>query len=937
MASADPYTARFAGWRVALRVARRDALRSRGRSALVIVMIGLPVLLSTVIAVLTSSQSISPVEGLPRTLGAAQAQLIDGGREPIVQDPFGSNVMTAAESSSAGTAGTVGTVGSSGGATVVSVGSAAEQPKPWTAAELARLTGGQVATVLTGTSTVLVPGGRAQVDLLQTDADPRLLRGTVEGVLGGFPQAPDEVLVSPALKDRGFDVGDTIRIGPDRRAATVVGVGLFTANAGGVTVLTRPGLIEPATLPGQTTFLLNRPTPVRWDEVLKLNRVGIQVLSRAVVMSPPPADQVDPRLSQFRNGDSQTRTVLGIIVTSVGIEVVLLTGPAFAVGVRRQQRQLALLAATGANRAQLRRSVLAGGVVLGLGASVLGAALGLLLSVGLVLGVNHFRPYTFGPLDITWWVVVAVAALGTVAALTAALVPARQASRLDVVAALTGRRAEARASRGWPLAGVVLAGAGAAITLVLGTRSSGENMVAIGTIVAVLGLVALMPFLVGQVGRLARGLPVPLRIAVRDSARHRTRTAPAVAAVMGVVAGMTALAIGGSSDALERRATYVPELAMGATRLQLSTGADLAAVTAAARRVLPGSRWLVTGSPGTGFDPASTATPQAVAVVPQGCTAQQVISFGDVDARCNSWQLDETVTRPAGSDPTSGFASTASGNGLVSPLEALPALRYHVTAEQQALLRRGGILVTNPKLIGPDGTATVIRYPMDGSGGAVEDSTVKESTVAAAYLAPEKRPFEVFGIGMIATPETMQRLGVPWVPERAVLASGGKVTGQQEDRLSEAVRGVDENASAYTERGFRDELRLAFLILAGAAAVAVLIGTLTATGLALADARPDLATLAAVGASPRSRRIMAGAHALVIGLLGTVTGTALGFLPGISVAYPLTITDYGQGATGPYIGVPWTMLLAVALLVPLFAAAVAAISHRTRQPMTHRV
>ena len=54
MASADPTAARFAGWRVALRVARRDALRSRGRSALVIVMIGLPVLLSTAIAVLTA-------------------------------------------------------------------------------------------------------------------------------------------------------------------------------------------------------------------------------------------------------------------------------------------------------------------------------------------------------------------------------------------------------------------------------------------------------------------------------------------------------------------------------------------------------------------------------------------------------------------------------------------------------------------------------------------------------------------------------------------------------------------------------------------------------------------------------------------------------------------------------------------------------------------
>lgn len=903
MASADPTAARFAGWRVALRVARRDALRSRGRSALVIVMIGLPVLLSTAIAVLTSSQSLSPAEQLSRRLGAAQAELADQGRVPVVQDPVDGNVMAAAEPGPGEPA------------------APAEKPEPWTAAELTRLTGGQVVTLLTGSSTVPVPGGRVQVDVLQTDAAPGLLRGKVEGVLGGFPTSSDEVLVSPALRDRGFDVGDAIRIGPDGTTATVVGVGVFTENARGVSVLTRPGLLE---LSGLPTFLLNRPTPVGWAEVLKLNRAGVSVHSRAVVLDPPPADQVDPRLAQLQNPNSEERTVLGIIVTSVLIEVVLLAGPAFAVGVRRQQRQLALLAATGANRGQLRRTVLAGGVVLGLGASALGAGLGLLLSAGLVLGVNHYRPYTFGPLDITWWVVGAMAALGTLAALAAALVPARQASKLDVVAALTGRRAEAGSSRGWPLAGVALAGAGAAITLVLGTRRGGETMVAIGTIVAVLGLVALMPFLVGQVGRLARRLPVPLRIAVRDSARHRTRTAPAVAAVMGVVAGMTALAIGGTSDALERQATYTPELAMGATQVYLNTDAPADAILAATQKVLPGSRWQLTGTPGGAFDPG-TAVQTTVAAVPTGCKPEQVTNpVAPADERCSYWQVPHELTGPN--------TSTSAMNGVVAPVEQLATLRYTPTAEQQALLRRGGVLVSNPALVRPDGTAELIRYdPGDGA-----PKGLKRQVVPAQYLAPPKQFTDFMGYGLIATPETMTKLDLPWVPERALLASGEKLTADREDALSEAVRGADENTSAYTERGYRDELGLPFLILAVAAAIAVLIGTLTATGLALADARPDLATLAAVGASPRSRRIMAGAHALVIGLLGTLTGTALGFLPGLSVAVPLTTENNGRGGTGPYLGVPWLMLVAVALLVPLFAAAVAAISHRSDQPMTRR-
>ena len=896
MASADPHAARFAGWRVALRVARRDALRSRGRSALVIVMIGLPVLLSTAIAVLTSTLSLDPVESLPRLLGSTQAELVDVGRQPIYQDPLATTTGPVDEQAPV------------------------EPGEPWTPTELGRLAGGQVVTVRQGATAVVVPQGRAQVQAVETDADPALLRGKVDLLVGDNPRATDQVLVSRALQDRGFDVGDPIRVGPDARAATVVGIARFADSPRVAALLARPGLLAPAAL-SQTQLLLNRPDPVTWDDVLTLNRSGIQVLSCEVVLNPPPTDRVDARTRGSGSG-SADRTVAVIVVTSVLIEVVLLAGPAFAVGVRRQQRQLALLAAIGADRAQLRRTVLAGGLVLGVGASGLGAGLGLLVAVAAVQITNHYRDGTFGPLDVTWWAVAAAAALGTVAALAAAVVPARQASRLDVVAALTGRRAEARPARGWPLAGVLLAGVGTAITLVLGTRSGGETMVAIGTIVAVLGLVAVMPWLVGQVGRLARRLPVPLRIAVRDASRHRSRTAPAVAAVMGVVAGMTALAIGGTSDALESRRLYTPELAMGATQLFLGAGSPATSITAAAQRVLPGSRWLTTGSPGSGYDATGGAAQTTVAALPAGCTAEQVIRpVTETDNRCSYWQVDAALTGPN--------SSTGAVNGLVAPVEALAALRYALSPQQLAVLRRGGVLVSNPKLLRPDGTVELIRYRADGTGG----SGLKQQVVPASYLMPPKRQTDFLGYGLIATPQTMDRLDLPWVPDHAVLGSGEKVTAQQEKDLTEAVRVADLNASAYTERGYRDELRVAFLILGLAATIAVLIGTLTATGLALADARPDLATLAAIGASPRSRRVMAGAHALVIGLLGTATGTALGFLPGIAVTYPLT----SQNGHGPFLAVPWTMLLTVALVVPVFAAAVAAISHRTRQPLTRRV
>jgi putative ABC transport system permease protein len=182
------------------------------------------------------------------------------------------------------------------------------------------------------------------------------------------------------------------------------------------------------------------------------------------------------------------------------------------------------------------------------------------------------------------------------------------------------------------------------------------------------------------------------------------------------------------------------------------------------------------------------------------------------------------------------------------------------------------------------------------------------------------------------TPQTADRLHLPWYRTDAVLSSGPRaVTPEQEDALAEAVRAAHPEADAYTERGFRNELSVVLLILGAAGALAILVGTLSATGLALADARPDLATLAAVGAA--TRRSVAAGHALVIGLLGAAIGTAFGFLPGIAVTVPLT----ADNDNGPTVAIPWTLLLTVGLAVPVVAAVVAAVTHRSRLTLVRRL
>jgi len=74
------------GWAPVLRMARRDALRSKGRSILVLVLIALPVLAVTAADVVYRTSEVSSVEAIDRELGAADAKVqVQPGQSSVVQ------------------------------------------------------------------------------------------------------------------------------------------------------------------------------------------------------------------------------------------------------------------------------------------------------------------------------------------------------------------------------------------------------------------------------------------------------------------------------------------------------------------------------------------------------------------------------------------------------------------------------------------------------------------------------------------------------------------------------------------------------------------------------------------------------------------------------------------------------------------------------------
>ena len=871
------------GWRPALRIARREALRARGRSVLVLVMIGLPVLAIVALDTLARTSDVSTVEGLPRQIGSADALVTDAKSSgPVDQIPDLSSTAL-----SAGTA--------DGGLLTPTATTIRSVLGPDT----------RVLERVTGRVAVRTKVGLARPTAVGVDLQDPMTQGLFDLRTGRYPNGTDEVVVSERLAGRGFPVGSTLTLA-DGSALEVVGTVESTTTrdlsliAGQVAAL---GL-DPAA--GQEDisleWLVSRPGGVDWDRVRALNAEGMFALSRAVIENPPPASEITMESYAGGSTDAAIVAVLALVVAMALLEVVLLAGPAFAVGARRQQRALALMAASGAEPPHLRRVVLASGLVLGTAAAVLGSVLGVGVAWLARPVVQHFSSTVLGPFEVAPRDIAGIAVCGLLSALLAALLPALVAARSDVVAVLAGRRGETRTPRWSPALGAVMLAAGIAGSAYGATQTSGGELLITGSaILSVLGMVLLTPLVLGSLGRFARLLPLPGRFAVRDAARHRSRTAPAVAAVAATVAGVVALGIGGASDAAQNRAMYSPAAPAGAGVIQ-GFGVDAPTWTAFERvvhRELP--------------------------------TARTTLVRG----------VDESGAVQLRLEPDTGSWTNALGSSVLVGPAGLAGLRLPADDLRRArtALADGSVVLLNTDPV-PGGQVELIRETYDENGMA----TTRGATTAAAVTVSAPGSMQP---ARAVLPVSVAKDAGLTVITSALLVRGTTIDTSAEDAIDEGVAGLEENASLYVERGFQDDsIRIILLLLGSIGGVLVLGGTLTATFLALSDARPDFATMGAVGAEPRTRRAVAAAYAGTIGLVGAVLGAAVGFVPGIAVTFPLTGSSWaGPGATTTegvplpdhFLDVPWLLVLGLVVVLPLVTAAVVGLASRSRLPMVSRL
>lgn len=596
-------------WRVALRIARRDVVRARGRSLLIAVLVGLPVLVACAADVLARSYVLDPVDIVATQLGdRVQARLsgFDPGT-PLMHTLEGTRFFR--DDRAPAVASARSSAISQEQARAVLAGALPARDRLvrdllWTPRQWMRRDGR------------MLPMSIRELDY----ADPGLA-GLVRQVSGRPPAAAGEVVVpAETARDYGLGLGDTLSVpdaalgtGSPGRTLTVVGLVrptqhtspgfpvmmengwerprtpsrpipptsiLTDTNQASHYVIGRPGDLIPrlrvTTDASEATWYAIGPDPIGWDRVQALNRLGTVVVSRALLLAPPPDHQV-PLADRWRLYPEQTRADLAVIcpvvVGLVLLHVALTAGSAFAVGARRSRRELALIAAVGGQRLQVGAVVLAYALLIGLLAAVVAAAAGVGLGAATTWWLRSAGTIDAPRIVVRLLDVAVLIGSGVLAALMAAFVPARRAARADVVPALTDRRGQAPPRPWLPVIGLLVAATGAGLAWWAAVAASSAQdfasvvrlrfLVVLGVGAGEVGLVMTVGVMIGLAARAARWLPVAGRLALRDAARQRSRTAPAVAAVMAVLAGSTTVTLFIHAMNEQGRRDYRPVLATG--------------------------------------------------------------------------------------------------------------------------------------------------------------------------------------------------------------------------------------------------------------------------------------------------------------------------------------------------------------------------------------
>lgn len=558
-------------------------------------------------------------------------------------------------------------------------------------------------------------------------------------------------------------------------------------------------------------------------------------------------------------GDSTTGTIL-ILGALALVEAALIASAAFAVSVRRRQRELGLLAAAGATPRQLAGTVVAEAAILGVIAGVAGVVVGLVGAFALTPWLDVLTQRRNPPLVVDLGGLSGPVVIGFLAAMIAAIVPARTVARVPVLLALSGRRPPHLPAKRTLRLGLAAVGLAAAMTVGGATmRNAGLDPVSVlllvgGAVLSTLGFGACGPWLLERLERLAARLPLPGRIAFRDTARARSRSSPIVTAILAGLAAAIAVGAWTTSRDAESLAGWTPALYPDQL-LIAGTGA-----VAAGEELLHEAGVL-------GGAPLDYLVPPDMNV----SMAYELLDARDGDGR--TINLAEQCIADGNCEP--GFVIPYYVGPVAAATPELLALAHAESAADDIAQGRAVVLSHTPL----SASTMTITVGADPEMSEVTETltlpvrvlvvAVPGGTLPQAFL-PEATIRE---LGLVPSSDDLNYGATSYV-----LQFDHPVTEVDLERVRQVAAIYPDTMAATLSAPERPGAGFRMVIIA-----LVLLFAVSVTGIAIAlgeaESRPEQRSLLALGADPRLRRRIAAARAGVLALLAGILAVPAGLLP----------------------------------------------------------
>ncbi len=705
---------------------------------------------------------------------------------------------------------------------------------------------------------VIGGGGPPQVGAQWTDVEalnPWVLTD------GRAPEAPEEIVIDAASARQGdLAVGDATRVfTPEPVEVTVVGVARFGTSES-------PGPLTYALFDEYGALAHLSGTEGMVDGFLIEGEPGLtqtQVVDAVSSVLPDEAEAItgaqatDETQEIGRDFVDLLRPALlafALIALIVGAFSIYNT---FAIVVAQRTRDAALLRALGASRRQVIGSTLIEAALVGLAGSAAGFLAGMGLATLLSSLMGSFTGVSGAGLVIETSTIVAAFAVGTGVTVAAALLPARRASWVPPVAALRDVAVDGgRVGRVRPILGAVLLALGVGLGGVAAVRESGATQAAAGAALVLVAAIVLAPTLAGPLVRLL-GAPVArLRgvtgvMARRNAVRNPRRTgSTATALIIGVAVvslfTVVAASVRASLD------DVIDDQVAGDLIVQ---SADI-----------------------DGFTGLAPSLQQALAELPETGTA---VGVGGIPAHL-------------GGEDT--FLSFADATGLDRTID------LGISGGSLDGFGAGAIAISDG-YAEDEGLALGDTVPIRHIDGATEDLVVALTYETTTFAGP------YFVDQATVTPH------VPQVgPNVMLMRAADGVTAEELDAAAQRVAEPWPGTSVETRAEFAETqgrtvdqmLMLIYVLLALSIGIA-LMGIANTISLATLERRHEIGLLRAVGQTRNQVRSMVRWEAVLVALIGTLVGMAVG----VTAAW---MVFKGAGGTFNTIAIPGATLMVVAVV-----------------------